>query len=100
MTVSVTIDSTTTELYTSQEVIDLVATFGGVGHIDGFKAKHRLATYRLFNVSTDGVGKVMHAPQGFTWAPGLLTASATTMKTRHNYYDKAQVDALVASLTP
>ena len=100
MSSTVTVDGTTTTLYSSDEVIGLMAPFGGVGHIDGFKAKHRLATYRLFNVSTDGVGKVMHAPQGFTWAPGLLTASATTMKTRHNYYDKAQVDALVASLTP
>jgi hypothetical protein len=98
MTATVTIDNVTTELYSSAEVIDLMAPFGGVGHIDGFKYKHRLKTYRLFNISTNGVGRVMYAPEGFTWVPGLLTASATTMKTRHNYFDKAEVDALVASL--
>lgn len=96
---SVTINAVTTELYSSAEVVSLFASLGGVGHIDGFKARHRLRTYRLFSANESGVGKVMYAPTGFTWAPNLLACSATTMATRTNYFDKAQIDALVIALS-
>lgn len=99
MTATVTINDTTTDLYDAREVLDVLAPFGIGGHIDGVKSRLKLETWRLFSrTNPTGLGKVMHAPHGFTWDPELLVASATTMHTRHNYFTKAQVDAIVADL--
>lgn len=76
-----------------------LATVGITGRIEAIKYRYRLKTYRLFSKRSSGRGSVMFAPTGFTWVPGVLTASATTMKTRRLYFEKAQVDALVASLS-
>ncbi len=97
---SVTINSSTVELYDSTELLALLAPLGVGGHVDGVKSRFKIPTYRLFSgADARGAGHVAIAPQGFTWAPDLKVASATTMATRRNYYDKAFVDALVASLS-
>lgn len=95
---SVTIEDVTTELYDTAEAKAALATVGITGRIETIKARYRLRTYRLFWRTEGGRGSVMFAPSGFTWRSGLLAASATTMKTRRLYFEKAQVDALVASL--
>lgn len=69
-----------------------------IGHIDGFKYQHKIPTYRIFSKQDNGEAKVMFAPQGFTWNPGLPVASATTGKPRRLYFDKAFVDNLVTEL--
>lgn len=87
-------DNTTVEVYDYSEARDLLAAHGrDIAVADGFKVNHKIRTFRLF-----APGKVMTAPRGFTWEANVRHCTTSGLTTDENYLDKAQVDALVASL--